>query len=92
MYSYQIYSKTTILRNNTWFESLNDMLHHFLTHHIPEEATELIFMYGWIELISYNPQDHTIKLLIDGLYTDISNLIKEYIRQKDEVLAKNERC
>lgn len=86
MYSYQIYSKNGMLKNYTWFESLNDMLQHFLQHHIPEEATEVIFMIGWIELISYNPREHTIKLLTSGIYTDISNLIKEYIRQKDEVL------
>ena len=87
MYAYQIYSKNGMLKNYTWFESLNDMLHHFLTHHIPEEATEVIFMIGWIELISYNPKEHTTQDIITGLYKDISNLIKEYIRYKDEVLS-----
>ena len=87
MYAYQIYSKNGMLKNYTWFESLNDMLHHFLQHHIPEEATEVIFMIGWIELISYNPKEHTTQDIITGLYKDISNLIKEYIRQKDEVLS-----
>ena len=87
MYAYQIYSKNGMLKNYTWFESLNDMLHHFLQHHIPEEATEVIFMIGWIELISYNPKEHTTQDIITGLYKDISNLIKEYIRYKDEVLS-----
>lgn len=87
MYAYQIYSKNGMLKNYTWFESLTDMLHHFLQHHIPEEATEVIFMYGWLEMISYNPKEHTTQDITTGLYTDISNLIKEYIRQKDEVLA-----
>lgn len=91
MYSYQIYSKNGMLKNYTWFESLNDMLHHFLQHHIPEEATEVIFMYGWLEMISYNPKEHTTQDITAGLYTDISNLIKEYIRQKDEVLANEKR-
>lgn len=79
MYSYQIYSKNGMLKNYTWFESLNDMLKHFITHHIPEEATEIIFMVGWIELISYKPKEHTTQDIITGIYTNISKIIKAVI-------------